>query len=340
MIEDLFPPTEPTAVDVTRPNARHAEAAGARVEPPRLSASGPTAPSAAAPPRSGLSPAGLPSSRAAPAAQPARSAAPAADRIDNFLFGASGQPAAQPAQARQPGDAVLAIREPKIEHETLVVAAEPIFVLVTQLRTARADADLRALRQKVSQELRRFEDAANRFGARAEEVTAARYVLCALTDETVLTTPWGSRSSWSANSLLSELHGETWGGEKVFQILDRIIASPAQHVALLRLVDMALMLGFEGRYRVIDNGRYQLEDRRNDIGRVLKSILPQPPDELSGQWQGVASTDRLRRYVPFWIVAVSAAAALAILYTVLQFSLVQAVDPIDQRLQAIGKVSS
>ena len=318
------PLIEPTVVDGLPVAPVRRESPSARREPPPM--------------RSSVPPADV-----SDAARPATRAA-TSDGLDRFLSGSGTPPplsSHDQDSPQRPGEpeVFLQTREPKTEHEKLVTAAEPIFVLVAQLKTVRADADLRALRFRVAQELKRFEDSANRFGGRPEDVTAARYVLCALTDETVLTTPWGSRSSWSSNSLLSELHGETWGGEKVFQILDRVMANPGRYIALLCLIDLALMLGFEGRYRVIDNGRYQLEDRRAEIGRVLKTILPPVPEELSGAWRGIVATDRLRRYVPFWVVAVTAAAMLAILYSVLQFGLSQSLEPVARRLDAVAKIS-
>ncbi len=75
-------------------------------------------------------------------------------------------------------------------------------------------------------------------------------------DEAVMTTPWGAASNWSTHSLLNQFHGETWGGgeEKVFAILDRVRANPVQHLALLKLIDLCLALGFEGKYRVMEGG--------------------------------------------------------------------------------------
>ena len=54
-----------------------------------------------------------------------------------------------------------------------------------------------------------------------EQVMAARYVLCTLLDESAASTPWGGSGVWSAQSLLVQFHNETWGGEKVFQLLSQ-----------------------------------------------------------------------------------------------------------------------
>ena len=64
---------------------------------------------------------------------------------------------------------------------------------------------------------------------RAEQITAARYVVCTMLDEAASRdTPWGA-GVWARQSLLVMFHNETWGGEKVFQLLARLAQKPAQH---------------------------------------------------------------------------------------------------------------
>ena len=71
-----------------------------------------------------------------------------------------------------------------------------------------------------------------------EIVVAARYVLCATVDEAVMSTPGGSQSEWAQNPLLVALHREAWGGEKFFEMLDRIARDPARHIDLMDMLAM------------------------------------------------------------------------------------------------------
>ena len=172
---------------------------------------------------------------------------------------------------------MLLRRQPQRSDEILLVCAEPLLVLAAELRNAVEFADIDALRRRISTEITRFEERSAKAGASAGEITAGRYVLCSLLDETVLTTPWGSRSTWSKQSLLSEYHGETWGGEKVFQLLERILDQPKKYIAVLRLIDACLLLGFEGRYRVIEGGRDQLENVRTRLGTAVARVSAGAP---------------------------------------------------------------
>lgn len=60
--------------------------------------------------------------------------------------------------------------------------------------------------------------------------------------------PWGNESEWSKISLLSSFHNETFGGEKFFQLLDRLSKNPVKHLPMLELMYLCLALGFEGKY--------------------------------------------------------------------------------------------
>jgi type VI secretion system protein ImpK len=188
--------------------------------------------------------------------------------------------------------------------------------MVAQLRNSIERADVPALRRQVVEEMDRFQQEAQKAGIDAGDIIAARYVLCATLDETVLMTPWGSRSEWSANSLLNQYHNETWGGEKVFAIIDRIKGNAEKKLQLLVLIHTCLMLGFEGRYRVLERGRDQLEDLRNELSKVIRRHTKTTPEEpLSKDAKGERKGRKIRSFIPMWMVAVSAVALLIIVYT-------------------------
>ncbi|GAA4333566.1 DotU family type VI secretion system protein [Pigmentiphaga soli] len=205
----------------------------------------------------------------------------------------------------------------------LIDAAQPLLQLAVQIRAMPGCPDPAALRQRIAQMIRRFErEAAS--GPRAalpEHVVAARYVLCTFLDEAVAGTPWGA-GTWSEQSLLVMFHNETWGGEKVFQLLSRLAQNPARHLPMLELVYAVLSLGFEGRYRVDDNGRQQVATVRERLYRMIRKERGEPEPELSPQWQGVATQRRrVTDALPVWVVASLAAVLLAGLYFVLDFAL-------------------
>ena len=131
----------------------------------------------------------------------------------------------------------------------LLNAAGPLFALVSQLRASVSHPDPLSLQAHVAQEIVNFEAKA-RQSEPPEQVLAARYALCTLLDETALSTPWGNESQWAAQTLLVRFHNEARGGEKFFQILERLTQDPARNLNLLELLYVCLALGFEGKFRL------------------------------------------------------------------------------------------
>ncbi|MGY2136040.1 type IVB secretion system protein IcmH/DotU [Pseudomonas reactans] len=154
----------------------------------------------------------------------------------------------------------------------LLAAAWELLSQVAQLRASPARESLQALNDQLSSGVSAFEVHALHLGAENSQVMSARYVLCSVIDEAVVTTPWGSCSDWSKRSLLSRFHNETFGGEKFFQLLERLSRDPVKHVAMLELMYLCLSLGFEGKYRVMERGREQLETIQDAVFRQVRHV--------------------------------------------------------------------
>lgn len=251
-----------------------------------------------------------------------------------------GRPASREAAAPSAAGRAVGLQlatEPAGPADAIIAAASPLLVLVAQLRDAVEFADVTTLRNEVVNQIQKFEETAVRYGATAGDVTAARYVLCSLLDETVMTTPWGSSSAWSTSSLLNRFHNETWGGEKVFAILDRIKGDPKKNLPLLKLIDLVLVLGFEGMHRVIDNGRERLADLRDEVGSLVAQHSPALPAELSAEWRGVSGQKTLRTFMPLWVVFAVTGFLLVCVYGYQRYRLSTNLAPVIEQLRTLGQ---
>ncbi|KAF0811568.1 putative lipoprotein YiaD [Andreprevotia sp. IGB-42] len=220
------------------------------------------------------------------------------------------QPAAAPAQRIISGSSPL------------VAAANPLLNLVPQIRATVHHPDPARLREQLLEELRQFELRARESGVPTETIIGARYCLCTTLDEAATLTPWGGGGIWSAHSLLVTFHNETWGGEKFFQLLARLSHQPQQHVDLLELQYFCLMLGFEGRYRVLDQGRSQLDALKQRLLQLINTTRGEYPRALSPHWHDPAvAAPKVQRALPVWVAAAAAALLCLILFAVLQMSL-------------------
>jgi type VI secretion system protein ImpK len=219
----------------------------------------------------------------------------------------------------------------------VVRAASPLLILIGQLRSALSPMDVADLRRHSLAEMRRFESEGRALGVANDTLIAARYVLCAALDEAVLGTPWGSQSEWSQHPMLVALHREAWGGEKFFEMLERVSGDPGRHINLMELQYLVLALGFKGKYQVDPRGHEKLTEVQHDLYRKIRSHRGTPPSELSLHWRGLEDRrNPIVRYVPWWVVAAAALAVLAVAFTIYQTRLANAAEPLHVAFGRIG----
>lgn len=219
----------------------------------------------------------------------------------------------------------------------LVRAASALLMLAGQLRGAISPINIAGLRSHALEEIRRFEEQARAAGVQNDVIIAARYVLCAGLDEAVLSTPWGAESEWAQHPLLVTLHREAWGGEKFFEMLDRISADPARYLDLMELQYLVLAFGFEGKYHVQQRGHDRLAEVQHDLYRKIRSHRGAAEPELSLRWRGLEDRrNPVIRYVPWWVVGAAALAILAAAFTYYRASLGSVAAPVHAELAKLG----
>ena len=218
----------------------------------------------------------------------------------------------------------------------LVRAANPLLDLVPPLRRMASHPDVEALRMQLIQAIKTFEASAKAAQVPHDQIAAARYALCTLLDETISSTPWGGGGVWASRSLLVAFHNEAFGGEKFFLILQKLSQAPKDNVDALELMYLCLALGLEGRYRVIDNGRSQLDALRERLLQLIAQQKTPVEAELSPHWKGASGKgEPLWRMVPVWIMAASAAVILILLQLFLGHRLGSASDPVFANLLSL-----
>ncbi len=215
----------------------------------------------------------------------------------------------------------------------LVQAASPLLRIAGHARGTVQPLDIPELRRQALNDIRVFEERARAEGVPHEIVLAARYVLCATVDEAVMSTPGGSQSEWAQHPLLVAMHREAWGGEKFFDMLDRIGADPARHIDLMELQYVCLALGFMGKYHMMDRGHERLAEVRSQLYRAILSQRGKRTGELSLKWKGLEDRrNPLIRYVPWWVAAIGALVVLMAAFTYYQSRLASLAAPIHQEL--------
>jgi len=220
----------------------------------------------------------------------------------------------------------------------LVAAAAPLLSAAPRIRSMLQHPNAAGLKDALADGVRKFEAQARAEGLPNEQVIAGRYILCTLLDESAASTPWGGSGVWANQSLLVQFHNEAWGGEKVFQLMSKLAENVGANRNLLELLYVVLAFGFEGRYRVANDGKAQLESVRVRLSQMLKQQRGNVADKaLSPRWEGVpARVARLGEGIPMWVVMALAALVLLIVYVVLRFSINGNSDPVFSTLRGLN----
>lgn len=240
-------------------------------------------------------------------------------------------PATPPPGRVEPGTVLVGTSK-----NPLLSAAATAFTLTRQLRKTPHHDDPAGLREAALRMVKDFEAAARRGGASSQAVYAGRYAVCAMIDEAVLATPWGSGSVWSKHSLLGSLHNETRGGAKFFSILSKMMQNPADNLDLLELLYVCLALGFQGKYAVVDRGATQLGEITHNLHETIRRLRGETERELSPAWRGLSDPrPKAARYIPLWVVPVTVCAVAVFGYLIFSHYINRSSDTVFAEVQAL-----
>ncbi|WP_149536278.1 type IVB secretion system protein IcmH/DotU [Siccirubricoccus phaeus] len=221
---------------------------------------------------------------------------------------------------------------PVIGVNPLAAAAAPVMGAAIRLLGRFQHPQPDQLRRSMVEAVREFERRALATGLDTQSLRAARYALCAMIDDMVLSTPWGANSPWSQQSLTSIFHNEVAGGERFFEILKQMEEDPARHGQVVELMYLCLSLGFVGRYRVQQRGVASLTEFRDALYRVIRQRRGEFERDLSVRWQGIPAGHRpLAQRVPLWLIGTLTVFLLACIYLGFNFSLAGDADALAAR---------
>lgn len=226
-----------------------------------------------------------------------------------------------------------------LEENRLIDAATPLLGLVIRVRRLADFREVESLYQQVVDEVAGVDRELVEQGYERPTVVAYRYVLCAFIDEAVLGTDWGAHSVWSQHSLLSRFHNETWGGEKVFAIRARLEKEPTRFRDLLEFIYLCLCLGFEGRYKIIENGRDEYEQVVRGLYEQLRELRGDRDSRpLADATENLMpARNRLRSGLPLWGIGGLFVVAMAGIYSLYHMALNERIRDVLSVLEQLPK---
>jgi len=196
-------------------------------------------------------------------------------------------------------------------------AATPLIGLVIRLRCLDRHDDVPALYSSVSNQITTIMEEVSQLDYDSGTLKAYSYSLCLLLDEVVMSTTWGRLSSWSARSLLSQFHGETRGGEKIFTVMNNMIPEAARYQHVLEFMYQCLISGLKGKYGAHAKGDDEIQKIINQLHSLLRPLRGETPKRLTDPLANVAPRNyRIKRAWPLWMPWALAAVVLTVAYTI------------------------
>ena len=204
----------------------------------------------------------------------------------------------------------------------LNASASNLFSLISRIRNQAQHSNPDNLRKSVVSEIQKFENTSLATGADKKEIRVARYVICATVDDVILNTPWGGDSSWGMQSMVGTFHKETVGGDRFYDLLNKLQEDPAKNINLLEFIYMCLSLGFEGRLRVEKGGKDKHTQIRYQLSIVIRRQRGDVSSELSPIFEGIDKRYfSISIWKPFWLASSIVLALLTISFLILTFIL-------------------
>jgi type VI secretion system protein ImpK len=200
----------------------------------------------------------------------------------------------------------------------IMVAAAPTLALIASVRASRVDLPLPQLHRRATAAMTAFDREVAEAGYPDEQRQRARYALAATIDDVAQNLPGHQLDSaeWARRSMVVQTFQENIGGDRFWQLLDDMLARPAQHGDLIELYHACLAAGFEGRYRVMPDGKSRLQGIMTGAYAALEHARNISPLEISPHWKG---SPRPLQKVGFWAPLAIASAVLLIVLLLIFF---------------------
>ena len=190
-----------------------------------------------------------------------------------------------------------------------------LLAFALQLKRSADPGDAEALRQKVDEQFRALESKARQADVPAEDVTQAKYAVCAFIDEMILTSNWGLKDSWADKPLQLAYFNDFSAGEEFYNKVETLRA--AKKASVLEVYYICLALGFRGKY-VDLQGMEKKKVRMDSMLREIRGTAPAPgAGGLSGSWQPPDALPGIVKNFPAWFVAAACGLVVILLFILL-----------------------
>lgn len=205
---------------------------------------------------------------------------------------------------------------------SIVSTASTIFALVTQIKQMPRMPQIVPLKNQLLKALEEYAQRMEALAISKETTGMGKYALCALIDESILSSPWGQQSGWANQGFVLQYYQDTKAGERFFLGLNKLLESPEKNIDVLELFYTCLHLGFRGRYALVQQGEYELDKLKKKLYATIRQFKEKPSPNISTHWQGMTiSLEKPIYWLPLWIMLVAFLCCTVIILSVMKASL-------------------
>lgn len=253
---------------------------------------------------------------------------PAIESLDNILSPSSIPTSGREtpdAQAQASFDHILRQLQanPAASRNTLLAHISPLLRMIGIIGELSDISSPKALSTTLSKGLTELDHKLDQIGRVQAERLSIRYVLCTFMDERAASTPWGGSGQWANHSLLLQFFSETWGGEKVFALIQKLMQTPSDNRDLLEVLAVVLSLGFKGKYKVEQGGDIALAQLKTRLFQMVQPNFAEALTKLHPDfWQSKAPGNNKRMLqIPLWLPVSALSTVGALFFLGLYFNM-------------------
>ena len=233
-------------------------------------------------------------------------------------------------------DVPLPATPPKVRN-IMLAEAEPVLALLAAVRAGRVRMPMREFHRECAKAIATFERAIAAHYPE-EKRQRAKYAVCATADDIAQNLPGigTDGAEWARRSMVVQFFHENIGGDRFWQLVDDMLRTPHDNLDLIEVFHACLAAGFEGRFRVMPDGRRRLQEIMTRLYGALPHVRALSQVELVPNWRGEKAPPAR---IGMNILALAAAGALALLvlaYIVLRLVLASSGDLPTDRLAALN----
>jgi len=147
-------------------------------------------------------------------------------------------------------------------------AAETLFVIAGRIKKVSLDMEPLALQNYLITQIQVMETQLHQGNIRAENIMLAKYFMCCFLDDLIeyeLLSP----DAWRVYHLLFYFFQEKNPDARMLNLIENLQQEPAANLALIELVYMLLLYGYQGAYRNMPNGHYRFLEKLDELYHIL-----------------------------------------------------------------------